>query len=125
MSGGTLGRCGGGACTGGGEEKNSITNRLHLHGFHQPISSCQTELLLIGLEGKRTEERAWRTTWEAELRTAGCSCLINQSGVFFFFFAVLRAAELTRSSSLTVIQTRYRREHETSVCVCVCVHDSA
>lgn len=79
------GRSGG---EGGGEEekKNSITNRPHLHGFHQPISSCQTELLLIGLEGKRTEERAWRTTWEAELRTAGCSCLINQSGGFFSLF---------------------------------------
>lgn len=42
--------------------KNSITNRPHLHDFHQPISGCQTELLLIGLEGKRKEERVWRTT---------------------------------------------------------------
>lgn len=83
-----------GGAEGGGEEKNSITNRPHLHGFHQPISSCQTELLLIGLEGKRTEERAWRTTWEAELRTAGCSCLINQSGGFFFFLFFLQRSGL-------------------------------
>lgn len=37
-------------------QKNSITNRAHLHNFHQPILSCQKGLLLIGLEGKRKEE---------------------------------------------------------------------
>lgn len=34
-------------------QKNSITNRAHLHNFHQAILSCQKGLLLIGLEGKR------------------------------------------------------------------------
>lgn len=37
-------------------EKNSITNRAHLHDFHQPISSCQKKLLLIGLEEKHREK---------------------------------------------------------------------
>lgn len=37
-------------------EKNSITNRVHLHDFHQPISSCQKKLLLIGLEEKHREK---------------------------------------------------------------------
>lgn len=37
-------------------EKNSITNRAHLHDFHQPILSCQKTLLLIGLEEKHGEK---------------------------------------------------------------------
>lgn len=38
------------------EKKNSITNRAHLHDFHQPILSCQKKLLLIGWEEKHREK---------------------------------------------------------------------
>lgn len=88
--------------------KNSITNRLHLHDFHQPISSRQKCLLLIRLEGgkKKNGAECGGQNREGELSPTECSCLINQSRKDFFFFlplsscnfAVLRAAELTRSA---------------------------
>lgn len=78
-------------------QKNSITNRLHLHNFHQPILSCQKGLLLIGFEGTQKEESV-----EDEHGKASCGpldahvWLIKVKGDFFFLpiFAELRGCRV-------------------------------
>lgn len=90
-------------------QKNSITNRAHLHNFHQPILSCQKGLLLIGLEGKWKEESVEDGIGSWGPLNAHV-WLIKVEGGFFLppNFALLRAAELTRSASWL----RYKQDKE-------------
>lgn len=86
-----------------GFRKIALQTGAHLHNFHQPISSYHKEPVTDWVRRKAKRWRVWRTECEGEQRPSERSCLINQrEGVFFILlfpnFAVLTAAELTRST---------------------------
>lgn len=113
-------------------QKNSITNRLHLHNFHQPILSCQKGLLLIGLEGTQKEESVEDEHGEASCGPLDAHVWLIKVKEDFFFSSYFRRAQGLQSWPGAVAECDTNKIEKgtwnepvwacgcASVCACVC-----